>query len=156
MGKAAIEYIHRGIVRNGILVFDNPSMYEISLNNIGEGKRFELIIGSELESASKDQYGFFYGGIIGECLESNHFGGWDKDDIKDFLIKRCNSYSRVRIVYGEPVEEILSGAFPKTKAELTKFINKCILYLETDFDPPIIIKNPNEYKLNLNKTKNNG
>ncbi len=84
---------HYGKIVNGKEIYYNPDLHQETLNSL-EGKEFEEILKEKHKKVSEDAFGYYYGGVIGEAMEYEMFGGWSKDDIDDFFSSMFLTYNK--------------------------------------------------------------
>ena len=114
------------------------------------GKEFEETLSEKVEENSLDQYAYWYGGIIDTCLQTEMFGGWDKDEVDSYFCDLFLSYKKVMIIDGEAKEiTIKQGKTDVGKKRFTKLIEEVITWLAKN---DIIIKPSEEYNLSKYRT----
>ncbi len=145
---------HRGKIINGKRIYDNQPLHTESLHDL-EGQRFEEIIKLEYKKVSNDAHGYYRGGVLGECMEYELFGGWDREDVHEHFARLFLSH-KVTIKY---VGEITTTFKEETKIQSTsdlsskemfEYCERCIQWCA---ERGIIIKTPEEYYLGKYKTK---
>jgi hypothetical protein len=121
-----------------------------------EGQRFEETIKLEHKSVSKDAHGYYRGGVLGECMEYELFGGWDREDVHQHFAKLFLSYkvyvkylNQDRTTSFKEETKITSTADLSSK-EMFEYCERCIQWCA---ERGIIIKTPEEYYLGKYKTK---
>jgi len=146
---------HRGVIKNGKRIYDNFNLHVEALHDL-EGQRFEEIIKLEYKSVSNDAHGYYRGGVLGECMEYELFGGWEREEIHKEFAKRFLSYKKVTKYLAadgttsfKEEDETQSTADLSSK-EMFEYCEKCIQWCA---ERGIIIKTPEEYYLGKYKTK---
>ena len=143
-----VGYIHRGYILDGHIYYDRPEMYVKELQGL-EGFRFQMTIEKEHESISKNQRGYYFGGIIrAELMNSNIFSGFTEKEIHQMLLEQLRSYNKT-IINKDKTEtscEFVEDFASYGKEEMTKYIDDVINYVTVEFNIPI--KSSDEYKLN--------
>jgi hypothetical protein len=141
---------HIGIVRNGQITFYNPDLRINVLAEL-EGKEVEEIIKEKPKKSSTDQYGYYFGGVIGECKKVEKFGGWEEKEIDEFFCDKFLSYPKMIKVSDTSYKEVIRTQSKATlsKKELAEFIDKVISWCATE---GIYIRTPEEYYLGKYKT----
>ena len=94
-----------------------------------EGRDFELQIKEKFRKVTNDQYGFYFGGILATCYESEMFSGFDRhDEIHDqYFSPKFLSYKVIREVAGKKYEIRRETPLSKlTVPEMTVFIEKVL------------------------------
>jgi hypothetical protein len=106
--SSKINIKHLGKVMNRKLYFINSRLWEQQLSML-EGKEFELIIKERHKKTTVDQHGYYRGGILGTCHQTEMFSHFDKpDDIHE------NYFAPKFLSYKVMVE------LPKEKYTITK------------------------------------
>ena len=122
------QIYHTGRVRNGKTIFDNVELYQQNLLEL-EGKEFSLIIKEKHKKPSNNQYGYYRGGILPVCYESEHFINMDKkDDIHEYYFApKFLSYKKLVVIGGQTkeVSRVRSLADLSNK-EMSEFIERVI------------------------------
>lgn len=140
-------YRHYGIIKNGKKQYSNPALQQESIAEL-EGQEFEEVITKRMKVASRDQHGYYRGGIIPEALAHECFGGYTEDELHEVLANKFLSYYYTKMVpsvkYGTLPTVItktqsLSGI---SKEDMTVFIEKVIRFLA---EQGIVVKTPEEY-----------
>lgn len=135
-------------VEKGVIVWERANYVSGLLKQQeADGGRYFAILEKEVEPKTAQQRGYFYGGIIKECMESNAFAGKTKREIEfELLMAACpepreliGKNGQVRIVYTPP--DIAS----KNKEEMSKIIEACLAWLLLELD--IYVRSPEEYYL---------
>lgn len=140
-------YRHYGFIKDGQKHYLNPELLAISLAEL-EGKDFEEVIQKRKQTASKNQYGYLFGGIIPEALTYETFGGWDEKDLQKFFEHRFLSYTvikDIKLANGQKVSKTIyyPGSFKGLdKDEMTIVIEKIIRFLA---EQGIVIKSSDSY-----------
>lgn len=85
---AAPEVKQYGIIRNGQRIYYSPDLHLQQLKSL-EGEEFEEIIKKRVKKPTPGTHGYYRGGIIGTCLTTNQFAGWNKVEVDKFF---CNLF----------------------------------------------------------------
>lgn len=138
-----ISYKHKGRVRNGKLFYYNLSFYQKDLERFEE-MDIDIILKESFEEPTQNQYNFFHGPVLNIALESNEFGGYNKQELKEILKNKFLLEKRQKIVNGEKINYII---IPKlsdlSKKKLSDFIEKCIIFFA---ESGIEIKDIDDYE----------
>jgi hypothetical protein len=143
-----IKLYHFGRVVNGVKKYYDTNLQQGQLALL-EGKEFQEYIEEKLYKPTTDQHGYYRAGIIGECLESETYGGWSRDEIDDFFCDMFLCYNVVKTYRKKSGPEITKQVRIKvstgdiSKKEMQEFIDKVIDYLLIEDN--IKIKSPEEY-----------
>ncbi len=115
-----------------------------------EGIEFEEIIQPKHVPVSEDQYGYYFGGIIGTCLQTETFGGWHKNEIDEYFCSKYLSYTKVIIVNGMPKQQTITPSKTRiSRKKMAEFIDYVLNELATmGIFPPA----PEEFITNKYKT----
>lgn len=128
----SIQVYHTGIVRNGKPYFDLFKLYNAELLQL-EGKRFQMTIQKEHVPKTQAQRGYYFGGIIRKsCMSTESFGGWEFDEIDNYL--RRSVRTRKKVVVNKEGEErtvdfVDADIEHYTKDEMAQYINDVLDYL---------------------------
>lgn len=95
MGEVTIK--HYGKIVKGVKYYYNKNLYAQNLSEL-EGKEFEEVFKKKHKRVSLDAHGYYRGGVLGTALDSEMFGGWDRDDIHDFFAKMYLSYTKALVI----------------------------------------------------------
>lgn len=144
MGKK-LTIKHLGIVREGQRIYYNNDLHKKQMALL-EGKEFEETTKEKRISVSADTHGYYRGGIIGTCLESNKFAGWDENEIHDHFASMFLRKTFIKELNGREytVQKILSTGDLDQK-EMNDFIEKVVFWL-TEKDIEILPSD--NYQLN--------
>jgi len=143
-----IKLYHYGKVVNGVKKYYDSKLQQGQLQSL-EGKEFQEYIEEKVYKPTTDQHGYYRAGIIGECLQSESFGGWERDEIDDFFCDMFLCYNKVRVIRQKDGPEITKQVRidvttgDLSKKEMQEFIDKVIAYLNVEEN--IIVKSPQEY-----------
>lgn len=129
---------------SGRKVYHNKALYYQQIALL-EGKEFEEVIKVRHRKVTDDQYGFYFGGVLTTCFETELFSAFDKAaDIHIYFQDKFLSYKTVVIVGDEKKEIIRHRSLTElNKQEMSDFINKVIHHCREDLN--IIILSPEEY-----------
>ena len=138
---------HNGYIENGVVYYHNIDLYNRKIQSL-EGKKISVTIEEYREKATKDQFGFLFGGIIPTALEHECYAGWEKRELvnhfeNEFLMEPVRKFKKINnkevacpIWIARKVSEL------DTK-EMTIFIEKIIARLAEE---GIVVLSPDEYK----------
>lgn len=138
---------HYGTIVNGKKVYSNPDLQQISISEL-EGQEFEEVIQKRKKEASKNQYGYLFGGIFADALEYETFDGWTVKELEQFFVEMFLSHRITKDILNEDgsktsVNFLIKGSLSGIdKESMQKFIDKVIRFLA---EQGIVIKNPEEY-----------
>ena len=143
---------HYGKVRNGKISFHNEQLWEQQRWAL-EGKEFELIIKQRHRPVSNDQYGYYYGGILTTCFNSEIFSAFDKSaDIHIYFEDKFLSYKTMLAVGNNKKEIVRHRSLTSlNKTEMSEFIDRVLIHCRTDLQIEVLA--PDQYYLSLYKTK---
>ena len=82
---------HYGTIVNGKKVYSNPDLQQISIGEL-EGQEFEEVIQKRKKEASRNQYGYLFGGIFADALEYETFDGWTVKELEQFFVEMFLSH----------------------------------------------------------------
>lgn len=146
---------HYGRVVNGKKIYYNNDLYRETLASI-EGQEFEEVIKPRRKKVSNDAHGYYRGGIIGECLNSEIFAGWNRDEIHEshFAPMFLSYTTTIKYIAGKETmyreEKRVQSTATLSSKEMFEFCEKCIQWCaEND----IIIHTPEEYLLGKFETQ---
>lgn len=144
---------HYGRVHRGKKIYYNQPLFDRQIEAL-EGKEFVEIIKEKHKKPSLDQHGYYRGGILGTCMQTEYFAHFHNEDQihEDFFAPMFLSYS-VQVV--TPKESYLQKKIRSTadlsRKEYSEFIEKvkgwCI---END----IVILDADAYENKFYKTIN--
>lgn len=83
----SVKIIHLGIIRNGKKIFYRPELYLKQIQAL-EGKEFEEQIQEKFIKASQSSHAYYRGGIIGSCLLTDKFAGWEEQDVHKYFTNK--------------------------------------------------------------------
>ncbi len=151
MSKVTLK--HYGVITKGKEVFYNKPLYLEVISEL-EGKEFDLVIKEKHKKVSTDAHGYYRAGIIGECLKSEIFGGWDRDEIHEFFSDEFLTYTVTEkylkngaTIYREKIKKTSTSEL--NSKEMFEYCEKCIRWCA---DNEIIIHTPEQYLLCKFKT----
>ncbi len=140
---------HYGKIVNGVKKYYNPTLYKLNLTEL-EGQEFEETIKKKHKSASLDQLGFYFAGIVRECLQYEMFFHMTEIEVDDWFCKKFLSYNKILQVGEEKfVHTETRSKSSLSKEETSEFIERCIHWCA---EKNIIIKDPEQYELGKYKT----
>jgi hypothetical protein len=121
---------HLGVVKNGIFKPYKPALLKQELQG-KEGKAMYVLFEDYQPEKTKDELGYYYGGIIaGTCLQTEMFGGWEKAEIDNFFQTMFLDETITKTIRDEIVSfnkrNRISGL---TKKQMSHFINQVIRWL---------------------------
>lgn len=132
--------------------FHNKALWYQQLGVL-EGQEFELVIKKRHRKITNDQYGFYYGGILTSCFESELFSNFDKSaDVHLYFEDRFLTY-KTMIIVGDTKKEVIrtKSLSSLTKVEMSEFIERVLAHCRADLG--ITILDPEQYYIELYKTK---
>jgi hypothetical protein len=135
---------HFGRVKGGRTVFSNQTLYFQQLTQL-EGKEFELIIKERSKKPTIDQYGYYRGGILGSCFESEMFAHFDNADQihSDYFAPKFLSYTVMVTLPTQKYEIVKVRSMTElNRKETSEFIEKVICECG---NLEIVILSPEEY-----------
>lgn len=124
--KAGI--FHTGRVKNGKLLFDVVDFYNQEILAL-EGKNFVLTIKEKHKKPSNNQFGYYRGGILPVCYESEQFKHMDKkDDIHEYYFApKFLSYKKEITVNGVLQTATRTRSLSElTSQEMSEFIERVL------------------------------
>lgn len=135
-----IEIRHYGRVRDGVVIYDIPALYDQQLREL-EGKDIVMTIKKRHEKPSRSQYNYYRGAILVACHKSEKFKHFDnKDDIHEaYFAPKFLSYKKlVRIDNQKPYEVPLVRSLAElSKEEISEFLERVLADLaENDIECP--------------------
>jgi hypothetical protein len=123
-----------GVPKNGIFVPFQPQLYkDILLKN--DGRKIDLLIKDHEEPKSKQQLGFFFKVIIRDvCMQTELFGGWDKDEIYEFFCSEFLAKTKtLKLKSGkEKILQLNATLSACNKLETAIFIDNVIRFLANE------------------------
>ena len=130
---------HYGKVEEGLTLFYNLPLYDRDIDSL-EGKEFEVTIQEKHTDVSKDQHAFL-GVILTEALKNEVFGGWIRDELRDFLKEKYLAEKIVKEIRGEQVEiKVVPSLANISKKKMSWFIERCLEFMASE---GIVIEDPN-------------
>lgn len=141
---------HSGNARDGIAYLDNADLYVENLKSL-DGKRIQVTVEEYKEAKTPEQLGYFFGGILPTAMEHESFGGWEKEEIREYLEGKFLQKTYVKQVNGENVCVFITQTVGDlNKQELSAFIDKVLSFLAT---MGIQVLAPEQYRLDRYRTK---
>ena len=143
---------HYGKIVNSKMIFYNKELLDNSVLQLN-GREFELVIKEKSKRASTDQFGYYRGGILGTCHETemfSHFNG--RDEIhENYFAPLFLSYKVMVELPGKKYEltKVRSLA-DLTMKEFAEFITRVIAHCESELG--IAIANSEDYYITKYKT----
>ena len=141
---------HYGKIEKGKVIYYNPMLF-ISTQKQLEGKEFELILKEKAKRVSHDAHAYYRAGIIGECMENEMFGGWDREEIHEHFVGLFLSEVVVEKAFDKKGNTIHKESIKKrstsslSSKEMKEFTENCIRWCA---EHDIIIKTSEQYQLN--------
>jgi len=124
-----IEIRHYGkVLPNGKIIFHNEELWENQRLSLA-GKEFELVIKPRVRKASLNQYGYYFGGILGTCLTCEQFSHYTKpEEIHEEVFKPMFlSYSvLVKVGNKKWTRTVTRGLSELNKEETSEFIQNVL------------------------------
>lgn len=141
--KAQIK--HPAKVVNGKIIYYNNELYRSNLYQL-EGKQVDVIIKVRHKKPSTDQFGYYFGGILKACHESEYFKHFDKsEDIDLYFEEKFRSYTKMVVL---PNERYLvkkhRGLSEMSMAEVSEFMERVLAHC-SELD--IHVLTPEEYHI---------
>jgi hypothetical protein len=152
MSKVTLK--HYGVVTKGKLVYFNPLLFLEVITQL-EGKEFELVIKEKHKRVSTDAHGYYRAGIIGECLKSELFAGWEREDIHKHFSDMFLSVVTHQKCFDKKGNTIHKEVILKqstadlSSKEMFEYCEKCIQWCAEE---GIVIHTPEQYRLGIFKT----
>lgn len=119
---------HSGRIIHGKKIYDNPFLYKSQLQAL-EGKNFVEIIEEKHYKPSKDAHGYYRGGILGTCIQTEYFSHFANEDAihDDFFAPMFLSYT-VQVVTPNKsyIQQKVRSTADLTKKEYSEFIDKVL------------------------------
>jgi hypothetical protein len=131
---------HYGRVVEGKRKYYNEHLHTQVINEM-EGHEFEEVIKTRHRKVSKDTHGYYRGGILPTCMQSEMFAHVDnQDDIHDFFVGKYLTITKVIEVGGEYYEFKKAYSTGEiSQEEMNEFIEKvqawCFTHNITLLDP---------------------
>lgn len=145
----AVQIKHFGKIVNGKRVYSNLSLHHQQLLQL-EGKEFEEVIKERTKKVTLDQFGFYYGGILPTCHQSEMFSHYDKsEDIhEDYFADKFLSYKKLITLPDGTIHTKTKyhSLTSLNRKEMSEFIEKVLIDCEMN---GILVLSPEQY---LNKT----
>ena len=122
---------HFGKVINGKRIYYNNNLHNEYVRSL-EGQEFEETIKVKFKRVSTDAHGYYRGGILGESMNYEMFGGWTRGELHEFFANKFLSYTKaVKYIFGEETIyrdkiDVLSTSSLSSK-EMFEFCEKCIV-----------------------------
>lgn len=139
-----ISINHYGIVKDGRKIYHNQSLYDDQLRQL-EGKPFVEVIKEVHKKPSHSQYGYYRGGILIACHQSEEFSHYDKkDDIHDeYFAPKYLSYTKLIDIDGNKYEiTMIRSLADLSQDEMSLFMTKVL----ADCDQKgIVVLSPADY-----------
>jgi len=135
---------HYGIVERGIKKYYLPDLYKKQIDAL-EGRRFVEVIQEVKNKPSPSQYGFYRGGILPACYESEMFSHLDNKDLihECYFAKKFLTHKQLVVLKNERYEvDITRSLADIDDKEMSDFIEKVLAECA---DLGIYIMSPNEY-----------
>jgi len=132
-------------IKKGKLIYNVEDMRAI-LSNLKESSYIQITISNLSEAKSKEQLGYFFGGIVNDAAE--HFG-WEEEEMYQWLISECNKQAVVNKFTGE-INYVAFGLSHCDKGGISAVIEKAIRLLA---EHGFVVQTPEEYLLNEEKIK---
>jgi len=124
---------HYGRVVDGKMLFYNPILWSNQLTVL-EGKEYEIIVKERNKRPNSDQHGYYRGGILQTCLESEMFSHLDnKDQIHTlYFAQKFLTHTELVTLPGERYEvKITRSLADISDKEMNEFMNKVAAYIPT-------------------------
>lgn len=116
-----------------------------------EGKRGFAIFYEDNGNVTPDQYAFYFGAVIKECLGLEEFIGYTKKEVHQQLFKELRSYQK-KVEYTDKngnkvskIEDFVEDFDSYDKKDMAKYIEELLPRLA--LDRGLYIKDPSEYKI---------
>lgn len=147
---------HYGVVTKGKVMYYNPLLFLEVISQL-EGKQFELIIKEKHKRVSSDAHGFYRAGVIGECMKSEMFAGWEREEIHEHFtglyltyVTHEKCFKDGKTIYKEVIKKESTASL--SSKDMFDYCQKCIMWCAQN---DIIIHSPEEYRLGKFKTIEN-
>ena len=132
-----VHRIHKFVVSDFKVYWDDPITVRTVISNL-EGKRGCVIFYEDQENVTNDQWAFYYGAVIKECMALNEFAGYTKREVHDMLFEQLRSYDKKSRAF---IEDF--GSYGKK--DMAKYIEELLPYLALEHG--LHIKDPSQYKI---------
>lgn len=150
-----IDIRHLGVVREGQRIYYNIELHKKQLIQL-EGKEFEEIIKEKLVKPSSDTHGYYRKGIIGTCLESEKFGGWEESEVHAFFANMFLRTTLVKEIDGKEYSiPYITSTGDLSQKEMNEFLEKVIAWLAQEEIEILPSENYKIAKYRTIKTDNN-
>ncbi len=146
---------HYGKIINGKKIYYNHDLYLESVKAL-EGFEFEEVLKEKHKKVSEDAFGYYYGGVIGEAMKYEMFGGWSKDDIDDFFSSLFLTYNKTLCLIDDngkqifhTIKKVESKSSGFSSKKMKAFTDKCIQWLAEN---GIVVHSSEQYLAGKYKT----
>ncbi len=127
MSKVIIRHFGK-VLENGKIIFNDESMWENQRLSL-RGKDFELIIKEKLRRPTPNQYGYYFGGILGTLLTCEAFSHFTtpEDIHKQLFAPMFLSYSdKVYLGKASWTVQHIRSLGDLSKSETSEFVEKVL------------------------------
>lgn len=143
---------HRWVIKNGVRHYMKPVLLQQRLLQL-EGKSGYDVIEEAFDPNTRDQYGYYFGGIIrATCMQTEQFSAMEEDEIDAFFRDKFLTYQKAVTFKGQPVIVTRRIDIKELgKRKMAEYITKVIAYLATEEN--IIVPEPSDFILKRYTTK---
>jgi hypothetical protein len=131
----AVHRQYKAVVSGFKVYWDDPLSVRSAISQF-EGKAIRVIFFEDQEDVTKDQWAFYYGVVLKECLNLNEFGGYTKKEVHQVLFKELRGYKKGKIEFVEDFDSY-------GKKDMAKYIEELIPKLALDYN--LFIDDPSNY-----------
>ena len=155
---SGVNIKHFGKVVAGRIIYYNKPLFDRQVYEL-ESSEVELIIKKKHKAPSPDQYGYYRGGILSACYNSEMFSHLDKqDDIHElYFAPKFLSYTRMCIINGVKKEVVVTRSMADLdRMEVAEFIQKVLAEcneLGIEVQPPDAYHLAHYKSINLNQNE---
>jgi len=149
MGRhKAVHRQYKAIVSEFKVYWDDPLSVRSAISQF-EGKAIRVIFFEDQEPVTKDQWAFYFGVILKECMNLNEFGGYTKKEVHQVLFHELRSYTK-HVEYEDPNGNIIHRNINLVedfdsygKKDMAKYLEELIPKLALDHN--LFIDEPSNY-----------
>jgi len=124
-----VEIRHYGrILDNGNISFYNPELWEDQRLSL-RGKEFEIVIKEKLKRPTINQFGYYFGCILGVCLTCEQFSHYyTREEIHKEVFSPLFLSYKVKVVVGKKswLKDVTRSLTELSKAETSDFIQNVL------------------------------
>jgi len=124
-----VELKHYGrILPNGNISFYNPELWTEQRQALA-GKEFEIVIKERYKRPTVNQFGYYFGCILGVCLTCNQFSHYQtRDEIHKEVFSPLFLTYKVKVIVGKKswMKDVTRSLTELTKNETSDFIQNVL------------------------------